>query len=416
MTDGGSMGWSRGRWAGVWLLTLAVQAGLGMALSWSWGVNQAVVQACAAGLVLVQALKMLAATRRLADLGRPPDDAMWTLIPIANLLLAVSLLAASPTPELRERLNRSWGSQLTAVAAWRQALGTFVSVLPMTVLGGFAIGGLVSGADVWLRDRVVPYLIDPTDNSLRQAIWAVAGFTGLYTAIHVSRGGRKSVASWAPTVFLVPALMLLIPERFAGPGSSGTLVYVMFLKAAFEAGLPMLLEGALIAWLLAAVDTREGRGPVDGLRGRIAAVAIVYTLRAQVAAIGGLIVIPAIWFSVSFAFSDLLAFDGGERPWSRSTALVSGIRGKILKVLAVWFMAWNGLAFALMSPFVSAQEAFTGLFVGGDLPPAAEFGATLAHVVTVVICALALRPILREREALFAEREARRAAQAGGAA
>jgi hypothetical protein len=410
------MGWSRGRWAGVWLLTLAAQAALGTQLAAAWSVSSGTVQACVAGLVLVQVLKMFAATRRLADLGRPPDDAMWSMVPIANLLLAVSLLAASPKAELRERRTRSWSSQRTAIGAWREGLRAAVPVLPVTVLAGLAVGWLVSTADVWLRDHVVPSLIDPSNNGLRQGIWAVAGFTGFYTAIHVTRGGRKTVASWWPTTLLVPALMLLIPERFAGPGSSGTLIYVMFLKAAFEAGVPMLLEGALIAWLLAAVDTREGRGPVEGLRGRMVAVAIVYTLRAQVAAIGGLIVIPAIWFSVSFAFSDLLAFDGTERAWSRSTALVSGIRGKILKVLALWFMAWNVLAFALMSPFVTPQEAFTGLFVGGDLPPAAEFGATLAHVVTVVICALALRPILREREALFAEREARRAVQAGGEA
>lgn len=416
MTDGGRVGWARGRWVAVWLLTLGVQAGLGFELSRSWGVSDAVVQACGAGVLLVQALKMLAATRRLADLGRPPDDAMWAMIPVANLLLAASLLARSPSAELRERRVRSWSSQLTAVAAWREGLRTVLPVLPVTVCASLAIGGMVSGTDRWLRDRVVPMLVDPHDTSARQLIWAVAGFIGLYTVVHVARGGRKSVVSWWPTTLLVPALLLLIPERFAGPGASGTLVYVMFLKAAFEAGVPMLAEGALLAWLLAALDTRRGKAPEGGVRGRLLAVAIVYTLRAQVAAIGGLIVIPAIWFSVSFALSDLLAYDGSDRPWSRSTALVSGIRGKILKVLALWFMAWNVLAFALMAPFVSAQEAFTGLFVGGDLPAPAEFGVTFAHVLTTVVCALALRPILREREALYAEREARLAAQAGGAA
>lgn len=416
MMDGGSMGWTRGRWAVVWLLTLALQAGLALELSRIWGANNALVQALGAGIVTVQVLKMVASTRRLADLGRPPDDAMWAMIPVANLLLAVSLLARSPSADLRDRRVRSWSSQLTAVGAWRHALRVVVPVLPVTALAGLAVAGMVSGADGWLRDRVVPMLLDPQDTSLRQGIWAVAGFIGLYTAIHVARGGRKPVVSWWPTTLLVPALMLLIPERFAGPGSSGTLVYVMFLKAAFEAGVPMLAEGALIAWLLAALDTRQGTAPAGSARGRLAAVAIVYTLRAQVAAIGGLIVIPAIWFSVSFAFSDLLAYDGSDRPWSRSTALVSGIRGKILKVLALWFMVWNILAFALMSPFVTAQEAFTGLFVGGDLPASAEFGATFAHVVTTVLCALALRPILREREALYAEREARRASQAGGVA
>lgn len=416
MTEQGSMGWSRGKWAGVWLLTLAAQAGVAMALSRAWGVSPGTVQACAAALIALQVLKMLAATRRLADLGRPGDDAMWSLIPVANLLLAVSLLVASPKAELRERRLRSWSSQRTAVGACIEGMRTALPLLPVTLLAGAAVGGLVAFSDGWLREHVVPALVDPQDTSLRQVVWAVAGFTGLYTLVHVSRGGRKSVLSWAPSVFLVPSLMLLLPERFAGPGASGTMLYVMFVKAAFEAGVPMLLEGALLAWLLAAVDTREGRGAPDGLRGRMLAVGVVYTLRAQVAAIGGLVVIPAIWFSVSFAFADLLAFDGVERVWSRSTALVSGIRGKILKVLALWFLAWNVLAFALMSPFVTPQEAFTGLFVGGDLPPTAEFGTTLAHLVTTVLCAFALRPILREREVLFAEREARRSAEAGGSA
>lgn len=417
--------WGRGRWAAWWAVGTVLQAALGLMIVEARGAADAgagggTVLMCAVGLVVLQIAKSWGATRRLADLGRPSDDVIWAFVPIANLLLAVSLFARAPGPKEHARRVRAWSAQLSALRAWKLGLTSLAGVWPVALAGSALVGGVAAVAGEWVRDSLVPLLMDPAEAGLHQGMNVLAAFLAFYTVVHLSRASTRSIVSWWPVTLLAPLLLFLVPGVLAGTGSSATAIYVGAVNAGFDASLPSLLLGGVIAAVLAATDARaagEGLGGMPArLRDRTLVVAVVYTLRTQLAAIGSVVLIPAIWFSVSYALTDLLAFDGASAPWSTSSKLVAGTRAKILKVLAIWYLAWTGLAILASLPFASLGEVLYALFFGGNLPLAAEFGVTATAVLSSAACALALRPILREREVLYADREARRKLQAGGAA
>lgn len=402
------------RWgAGTFLLAWAVLAGGQVAavsqLSDNPGLAGAIV-------VALQLAKVPISLPRLRDLARPADDVLYALLPPLNFALFFGLLASAPKGRQREQKEAALATQMTALDAWGRALGrardtASVALLPTLVLGMLAAFA-VEGLGALIKD-----LIPATDAEAAgasQALLAATGFCGVYGLVQYLKRDTASLASWLPAAFTVPLLLLWASFSFRGQaGQIGVFLSTLPpMAAAFSVG--ALIHGLLATiWVLAAEDVRKGtpRGLGDVLgraKGLALGVGALSAFRTQLGTLGfQLTIIGGVWFSVSYAFADLVAIRNPARPaLVTSHALVRTVRSKVFKILLLWVVLTMLLTTAAWSPFLSLGEIVSALvavptLAGPELHVLSGFIGTLCSW----LCTLAMLEVMHEREAKLAARE-----------
>lgn len=411
--------WGRGIWLLAWAVLTAVQGAAVVAMVQGYQAHDAGqgglggVIGAGVGALAVQVLKSWLATRRLADLGRPADDAMWGLVPLMNAGLFVQLLAKAPSDALRAKRVRSWATQLSAVGALREA-GGFLAPTAASGVAGAAVVALVTGlASAWFLEAMRAAFADGVD-TVAQAAMLVAAASGLYTLVQLPKRDRASWASWAPSLLLMPALVVWGIATFGASASAdvravllGLMVFAWVLgPGAFAGGLAAAL------WLGAARSVGQGGsgGPgaaLAALPQRVWDVVVVWGLRHQVVQVGGQLVIPGIWYGISWAFADLHAgLRPGHPAFARSVRLAAGVRGKLFKLLAAWFLASNLVSIAAGIVVQGPELAVAGLFDPTQVPASV---VTLQQFLGALLgwwLLLAMWRIFLERDALLARKEA----------
>ena len=378
------------------------------------------VSSLGAGLIAVmlglQVLKVPVTIRRLADAGRPPDDALWTLVPLLNVALWFQLLSAGLAEPERRRRIRSWATQTTAFGAYAQALswirptvglglGVAVAGAALVGVGGDLFVDAVLGADDGLRGRVA------------EAAAVLAGLLGLYTFVQFLKQRTVSRASWLPSLLLVPALLLTASLSLGSAAAQGMgAMVVVLIDMAWMLSVGALAGGAASAvWILAADLGRSGEPPATGgvlgaARQVLGDTMVAYGARMQIVQIGAQVVIPGIWYAVSFAFSDVIAAVDPARPvFKGSSQLARGVRGKLFKILTLGFVGSLVSMLVVYLPFLGAEEIAAAMFDPTVVPTHVVFLEQLVWWLWGWWTTVAMLVLFRERDALLQAKLAREA-------
>ena len=326
----------RGKFTVLWILVLVAQAAIAMKL---WAVSPMLAFGA---VVAVQLAKLPIVAARLRDLGAPPDDAVMSLVPFANIgLLLNKLLKPTPSAERWDSRVARWSSQPTALSLVRDATTKYRKVLPLSLpLVGLFVGintfGFVQSTTLLGKIQGLP--ADQLE-MMRQASVGLTGALVLYTILQI--GKRRSVTrkSWVPALFLLPVgfLALLISMGTAlGP------VALMLQSTAWDL-VWEIFGGSLLSlfWVCWAFDIHEGKKPsyasaLSRMKGRWLGVAAAYGGVTLSVWAGLQVVIPGIYYAISYAMVDICVLDDPKsRAFARSTQMVSGIRRRVFKVFVI---------------------------------------------------------------------------------
>lgn len=360
--------WGRALHLLVWAALTAVQ---GWLLTLDVGIELKV-----AGLVGVQLGKALAAVPRVRDLARPLDDAIYALVPLLNVALFFQLLRPAPPPARWARRMEVVVSQPLAVGSYAKALGLMASTWKPTLAAVVVVSvGMQLGEWAFLDAalRALPRLGSAL-GSLSEGLLVAIVALGLYTLIQLKNRHKASHLSWLPSLGLVPALLVYGSLRVVAlEDASSRLFGLIFLQGAFRMLVAPLLA-ALVALLVVGglAALRDGADPAVALsriRGRYARVAAPLGLRALLVELGLQVIVPGVWFAVSYAFADILAVLHPDRPTLRSSGdLVRGARSSVFKLLLLWVFANVGTSLGIVAVAVGAASAPAALFDPTQLP------------------------------------------------
>lgn len=405
------------RWGvGIYVAITAVLS-LAQAGALGWGAQGAAPEAGleawlpALGVVAVLQLLKIPGTRaRLLDLGRPADEALSAVVPVLNVVLFVQLLSGTPSEELRARRIRSWSTQVGAFGAYRRALpwllGSASVALPVTLLAG-TLGAL--GAEAYL-ELLRGNMEGGGLSRLGDIGLALLGLGLVWTVLQLPKRARATRRSWAGTLLIAPGLALTLAARAAPMAAQGGGGIVLALVVMSWELLVTGVVGGLCAavWVVAARRVQAGE-PLSGVLGEAwghaADVVVVWAGRNQLVLLGGQVIVPGVWFGVSYALADLAAIVEPERPsFARSVELVRGIRGKIFRMLVLWFVGTSCITLGLASVELGPAE-LTAMLVDPDV---LSTPVVVARQVVTVLgswwCALAMLAVYDERRALWALR------------
>ncbi len=397
---------------GVDLALCALQAGV---------LTLALPDGAKAALILgIQLLKLPATLWRLKDLGRSPDDALWALLPVANVALFYICLRGTPSGLKRMRARASWEGQLTAIGA----LGAAVPLMARTAAVGLplALGYAVVQSFVgrWVVNQLSA--LEAMDRAslatLSTTLTGIAAFLAVYGAIQLSKSATASRVSWLPVLFLAPTIIVALVVRFIDQSKMGMgLAFMVFLMQAWS--LVWASFGgaaAVIGWLRSADAVAEGGrasfGQVlDEIRRRTLEVAGPHGTRVQAVAIGMQVVIPGIFYWLQLAFTDMIAVLHPDEPaLAGSGRLTWGMRGRLFKLFLVSAIVGMAGAYAIGVVMGQSSESAGMALLGLADPREPTMGQILAQEAWFAVQAwwqtVALLLLYRERRERRARREA----------
>ncbi len=251
----------------------------------------------------------------------------------------MSEAAVEPTPEeLRAILNRRTGPLEALVGGVRLAGRTAAVGVPFVLL----FAGVSAGVG-WLVIDAARALVtmEPAMAELGMQVSAgIAAFLGLFGIIQFSKRERASRASWWPVLLFVPAALIAISFAVSYSGQARQL-------GALIAGLP------LTAWNraghAATRDQSVSLGEVIGeLQTRSVEVAGPHGARIQAVAVGMQVIVPGIFYMLQLAFADMVAVLEPDKPaLRRSGQLTFGMRGRLFRMILLWFVLVQGLSLGL---------------------------------------------------------------------
>ena len=398
---------------GAMIVLWAGQGALASMLGQAAGASQA---GLALGILALQALKVFPSLWRLADVGRAPDEAIYTFVPLLNVALWARLtFSGTPSPAVRARNEATWQGQMLAVTAWSRgvqaALGTWsIALVPTLVIGALGAAGSELLA-VAIEQGLPPASQDM--GATVELLVGVGAFLALYSMIQSAKGLRPPYGGWLPVLLLVPTWLLaaIIGGRGATSQQLGMILATLpGMIASFTVGAAAMSVLATI-WIESVSGKNRGE-PGNGLMARARALFVpmwvVYGLRQQVDEIGFqiLLFIPGIYFAVSYAFADILVVvDPKAAPFSTSHALVRGIRSRVLKVLVIWLMSSVTLTTLAWLPYLSPAEILS-VFIGAPkiASPAMLGVSAFLGVFPSWVCTLAMVELYNERKLVLSER------------
>lgn len=406
---------------GPWLLgvLVALAGQVALLVQVRGGEGAAAWVAPIVGIVALQLLKAAWTMPRLRDVARPPDDVLWAVTPLLSAALFFQLLTeGAPAHAVRHRRARVWASQSDVIAAYRGALRGMAATWPVGLL---SVGGLAALSAV-AGQGFVEVVFDASEGdggaAIVDGLQLVALVLGGVTLFQLSRRSRASRASWLPSLLLLPVVLVLLGVGYRATTSQGAgPILLMLVDLAWQLG-PVSIGAGLVtaSWIAGArlVESGQPAGP-GAVFARAAGtwldVAATWTWRSQIVQVGAQIVVPGIWFGVSYAFADLVAATHPEeRALAGSAERVQGARGRVFKLLVVWFLVGSLLQGLVAVSLAGPAAAWEAMLDPRALPAHVAF---LGDVGTWFASWWALHATWRvyaERDALLLARRARQTA------
>lgn len=333
------------------------------------------------GLVLaLQVLKMVPTAWRLKALGMPQDDAVLVMVPFANIGLMVNrMLRPTPSQELWKGRREKWAYQETAIGACaRSFVGLNITQVLVLVMGAVIVGVIGAyGADKALD--LLPWIQKNSGSDLdgiRQASVIAVGVLVFYTLLQIIKRKKASRASWIPSLFLLP--VVLLATLFSAGATLGPAALMLATTAwdiSFE-----FVAGSLLVLLVVSFSEGAHQKEDELFSSSKRSVLDVVAVHGgtQLAIWAGLqVVIPGIYYAIRYAFAAFVTIlEPGERAFERSSRLSRSIGRRIFKVYAFGMVPlfplqiaviWNidGLTALKESLFDLTAVSFTTNVVNG---------------------------------------------------
>lgn len=368
------------------------------------------------GIVALQLAKAAWTLPRLRDVARPPDDVLWAVTPVLSAALFLQLLLeGAPSEAVRHKRARVWASQTDVVAAYRRALRPMAATWPVGLgsIGALALLSAVVGQG--FVEAVFAASGGAGGTAILDGLKLAAMVLGGITLLQASRRSRVSRASWLPSLMLLPVTLALLGVGYRATTSQGAgPILLMLVDLSWQLGPVAIAAGlASAAWIAGArlVDAGEPAGAGAVLArasGTWLDVAATWAWRSQIVQIGAQIVVPGVWFGVSYAFADLVAATHPEeRVLAGSTERVQGARGRVFKLLVVWFLVGSLLQGLVTLTLVGPASAWESMLDPRALPPSVAFLADLGLWFATWWTLHATWRVYGERDALLLARRAR---------
>lgn len=366
----------------------------------------------AVGLVgLLQLAKLPFCAARLNDLGRAPDDAILALVPLANVGLFGQLLSGTPAEDRRQRLIAAWSGEMTATAALAVGFRAFAAGAPVMAVVAVVLGladafGAAAGVDLFRWSQHPQN--GATADQITQGLWFLGVVLGLYTVFQFFKRERASRASWIPSLFFVPALLLAAALQFRDAKGMGPLVVSLPISAWTLAFGSIGGAAIVVGWMAVGDLVRRGEwslGDGFGAVGSAVArrtwdVAAPHGAYLHAVQIGLQVVIPGLIYALMYAFVDAVAYSEPQaRSLSRSADLSRGIWRRIFKVLYVGFVLSNVLAYGLALMFFDAGVVAASFVDPDALPVTMDWAMRAITYLTWGVSSVALLAMYHERAA-----------------
>jgi hypothetical protein len=409
-----------GAWGAIWAFLTAGQAFV------AYGALQdgAVISGAVAGLLVavLQVAKVPFAIRRLHDLGRPADDAVLGLVPVANIGLWSQLTRKAPSEKRREALIAAWSGEVSAVAAFRTALGMYGSLLPVflpfILLGGALSGGVDVAAEALLN--AAGAMDSAGRGSIREVAWGVTVLLAVYAILQWFKRDRAGRSSWIPVLLLLPAALIALTLQLHDSKGLGLLV-VSLPYQALDLVWGSFVGGALAVVWTAAADARL-RGEAASwsqviavLRARWADAVAVHGAVYQLVFVGLQVLVPGIHYALVYSFADFHAVNEPERPsLARAHQLSHGIRRRLFVAQYLGFLVYMLISLGVWMVFADPSQIGAAMFDPGAVPPVVNFVLGPMWVAAVALIKVTLLVLWRDRMARLEPAAVPADANAGG--
>jgi len=244
--------------------------------------------------------------------------------------------------------------------------------------------------------------------SMAQGGFVVGGLLSVYAVIQFMKRHTATRASWFPALFALPVLVGAGGIMLAGSPTGRQLGPALFQMLLVPWTLLLYSVGGAacaIAWVRGADEVAEGR-PVDTsavlgeVGSRLVEVSGPHGARQHAVTIGLQLLVPGIFYALQLAFVDAIAVLQPEgAAWKRSGDLTYGMRSRLFRVFAMWFVV-TLLVVGGLQVGVGGTEAITLAMVDPralGLP--IYFVSELITAITSWVLTVALLVLYKEREA-----------------
>lgn len=382
-------------WLAVWLVLSGLQvAAVAVALP-GFAAPQGVISPLVAlfAVLVLQGLKWPVTVGRLLDLGRPPEDAILLMVPLASIGLSLSLMRATPKVSARKRSLRAWEGRTLAPAAWVNGLRALLLAPALTVpalLAAGLVAALVEAVlmpwfrTVTLRESLRGGVLGPPSDTqvlIFQVLLGVLGLSALWLLLQLFNRKKASRASWLPVLILPPGILATVAFW---PGFAEAVGPDQAPPGFFMAALSLLWwiygGGVLGTLFIASAQDLYEHGSVQTgrvlarWRPRALGAVAIHGATVTVIFVGLQVLwIPGFVYALVMAFTVHLAMlEPDARPFRTSQRLTRGwwrpvftllalgvVPGLILQVLSLlavdFVQAWLGLG----SPFIDEQGSYS---------------------------------------------------------
>ena len=320
--------------------------------------------------------------------------------------------------EAEEQAARAMLAQRTsAISAVSRALSLAGRSAPVGLIVAVAYA-VVSTAGLQAVAAGFEWMTGQSDealNSIAQVVLAVGGLLSLYAVIQFMKRHTATRQSWFPALFALPALVTAGGLMLAGSPQGRSLGPAMIQMLLIPWTLILYSIGGAacaIAWVRAGDLASKGE-PIDNgavlgeVGSRLVEISGPHGARQHAVSIGLQVLVPGIFYALQLAFVDMVAVLDPERPaLKRSGDLTWGMRGRLFRVYAIWFVVMAVLVAGLQVA-LDGSAAVTMAFVDPrELAVHTYFLSELVIAVTSWVLTLAFLVLYQEREAQVAAKRA----------
>jgi hypothetical protein len=320
--------------------------------------------------------------------------------------MSEDVLSDEQVAAYKERLAHPLGVGGVLGATMTLAAKTAVAGVPLALLFGVGATAASLGAlnlVAWLELQEEAFRLN-----LASMCMGLGGFFVLYAALQFFKRDRASRPSWLPALFALPLILVGLGIYVIGGPSAAQMPPLKTV--------PMILAGMLLwrtffgafaatAWIRTGNAAAEGQ-PVDvgaamqEAGQRLAEVAAVHGGKITAVVAGQQLIVVGIFYALQLAFADAVVVLDRDRPAMRRAGNLSyGMRSRIFRVIAVWFLLYglvSGAASVAIDGLATYQAAF---FDPAATSSTSWIVADVAFGVTLWLETLSLLVMYRDREA-----------------
>jgi hypothetical protein len=259
--------------------------------------------------------------------------------------------------------KRRMGTFGSIAAGGRLAATTFFFALPFILLFG-VVSGVVGYQATRIYDQFKT--MDSVENWMTGFVILSIVLT-LYSLLQLRIRKSASRTSWLPSLFLIPSLLMagaLAAINYGIDAQGG--IAPLFITMPWYAVNVIIhtFVGGWLAVIVVKLADSAHRGEAMNLGDavttattRILDIAGAHGAKVQAVFVGMQVLIPGIFYALQYAFVDHVAvLTPEEAALKRSGELTWGVRGRLFRVLTLWFISAQAAGFGIIYA-MEGQEA-----------------------------------------------------------